>query len=109
MKFLLDNQLPAALAKFLVSRGHDARHVLDIGLDKASDTEVWKYAAANSLTLITKDEDFLQRASQPGAPVQVVWVRLGNCRKPALLAAFESVLPQLETALQACNRVVEIR
>ncbi len=109
MKFLVDNQLPSALAKMLVSRGHEARHVLDVGLDAATDTEIWKYAAANSLVLITKDEDFSQRASQPSASVQVVWVRLGNCRKTALLSAFDSVLSQMQTALEAGNHVVEIR
>ena len=92
MKFLIDNQLPAALARHLISPGHDARHVLDEGLDAASDTEIWKYAAANSLVLITKDEDFCLRGSQPSASVQVVWVRLGNCRKAALLSAFDSVM-----------------
>ena len=61
------------------------------------------------LVLITKDEDFFQRACRPSAQVQIVWVRLGNCRKAALLAAFESVMPQLETALQQGQRVVEIR
>ncbi|MCG3148182.1 MAG: hypothetical protein PCFJNLEI_01625 [Verrucomicrobiae bacterium] len=109
MKFLVDNQLPVALAKRLVTLGHEAQHVLDLGLDKASDTEIWKHAATHSLVLITKDEDFLQRASQPGSPVQIVWVRLGNCRNAILLAAFESVLPQLLTALQAGNHVVELR
>jgi len=109
VKFLVDNQLPKALAKLLASRGHDSRHVLEVGLDAASDSEIWKYAAANSLALITKDEDFFQRACQPGALVQVVWVRIGNCRKPALLATFESVLPSLQAALQAGHRVVEIR
>lgn len=75
MKFLVDNQLPSALAKLLVSRGHDASHVLDLGLDSATDTEIWNYANANSFVLITKDEDFSRRASQPSASVQVVWVR----------------------------------
>jgi predicted nuclease of predicted toxin-antitoxin system len=109
LKFLVDNQLPGALAKYLVSRGHDARHVLDAGLDAASDTEIWGHAAANSFVLVTKDEDFCLRASQPNASVQVVWVRLGNCRKTALLSAFDSLLAQIEAALQAGNRVVEIR
>ena len=109
MKFLVDNQLPVALSKRLAARGHDARHVLDCGLDKASDTEIWKTAAAHSQILITKDEDFLSLASQPDAPVQIVWVRLGNCRNTTLLAVFESILPQLEAALKAGNRVVEIR
>jgi predicted nuclease of predicted toxin-antitoxin system len=109
LKFLIDNQLPAAFAKHLTSLGHDARHVLDAGLDAASDTEIWKHAEANSLVLITKDEDFCLRASQPNASVQVVWVRLGNCRKTALLAVFDSLLAQVEAALKAGDRVVEIR
>jgi predicted nuclease of predicted toxin-antitoxin system len=109
VKFLVDNQLPSALAKMLVSRGHEAIHVLDVRLDTATDTEIWKYAAANSLVLITKDEDFPQRASRSDASVQVVWVRLGNCRKTALLSAFDSVLSQMQAALEAGNRVVEIR
>lgn len=109
MKFLVDNQLPSALAKLLVSRGHEGCHVLDVGLDEASDTEIWKYAAANAFVVVTKDEDFSQRAAQPDASVQVVWVRPGNCRKSTLLSAFDSVLVQMQAALQAGNRVVEIR
>lgn len=109
MKFLVDNQLPSALAKLLVSRGHDASHVLDLGLDSATDTEIWNYANANSFVLITKDEDFSRRASQPSASVQVVWVRRGNCRKAALLSAFDSVFSQLEAALQTGDHLIEIR
>ena len=40
MKFLVDNQLPAALARFLTSRGVECRHVLDAGLADASDAEI---------------------------------------------------------------------
>jgi predicted nuclease of predicted toxin-antitoxin system len=109
VKFLVDNQLPSALAKLLVSRGHEAQHVLDVGLGAASDTEIWKYATANSLILITKDEDFPVRASRPDATAAVVWVRLGNCRKTVLLSAFDSVLSQMLAALEAGNLIVEIR
>jgi hypothetical protein len=31
VKFLSDNQLPAALARWLTAKGHDAVHVVDIG------------------------------------------------------------------------------
>jgi len=93
VKFLVDNQLPAALAKFLASHGQEAIHVLEVGLDAAKDEEVWNHAAKNSIVLITKDEDFSRRASRPEASVQVVWVRLGNCRKAALFSAFGSVPP----------------
>ncbi|MGB2679566.1 MAG: DUF5615 family PIN-like protein [Candidatus Acidiferrum sp.] len=105
----MDNQLPAALAKLLISRGQEAIHVMEVGLDAANDDEIWNHAAKNSMTLITKDEDFSRRASRPDAPVQVVWVRLGNCRKAALFSAFDSVLPQLLAALEGGNKLVEIR
>jgi predicted nuclease of predicted toxin-antitoxin system len=109
VKFLIDNQLPLALAKALASKGHDASHVLELNFESATDTEIWNFAAANSFVLITKDEDFSRRASQPNALVQVVWVRRGNCRKAALLAAFDSVLSQIERALQSGDTLVEIR
>ena len=109
MKFLVDNQLPPALTKFLVSKGCDAAHVLELGLDSATDTDIWKFAKENSFVLITKDEDFARRASQPNANAQVVWVRLGNCRKTTLLSVFDSLLPQLEIALQTGDRLIEIR
>lgn len=109
MKFLVDNQLPPALVTFLFSKGHKASHVLDLRLESATDTKIWNYAEANSFVLITKDEDFSRRASQPNASVQVVWVRRGNCRKAALLSMFDSIFLQLETALLAGDRLIEIR
>ena len=40
MRFLVDNQLPAALVRFLTSRGAECQHVLDIGLAEATDIEI---------------------------------------------------------------------
>jgi predicted nuclease of predicted toxin-antitoxin system len=80
-----------------------------LALDEASDSEIWKFATEKGYVLITKDEDFSQRASLPKATVQVVWVRLGNCRKDVLLAAFDSVISQMHSALESGNRVIEIR
>lgn len=93
----------------MASRGHEARHVLEVGLETASDAEIWNYAARGDFILVTKDEDFPQRASQPRSTVQVVWVRLGNCRTKALLASFDFLWKQVVAALEAGNRVVEIR
>ena len=44
MKLLVDNQLPSALARFLSANGVESQHVLDIGLDAASDQTIWEYA-----------------------------------------------------------------
>ena len=109
MRFLVDNQLPVALARFLAANGSDALHVSDVGLAAAPDTEIWRYAAGNGCILISKDEDFFHRAVRPDAPVQLVWIRLGNCRKPELLAAVERTWQKVCNCLQAGERIVELR
>jgi len=109
VKFLVDNQLPAALARFLASRGAECEHVLDVGLAEASDTEIWNYASRNDCVLISKDEDYLYLANAPGAKARFVWIRFGNCRKKALLAAIESLWPKVVAGLKEGDRVIELR
>jgi predicted nuclease of predicted toxin-antitoxin system len=47
VKFLVDNQLLAALAVYLRKKGMDCEHVLDAGLAEASDADLCEYAAGN--------------------------------------------------------------
>lgn len=108
MRFLVDNQLPASLVRFLVEHGFHAEHVLDLKMDEATDETIWRYASANQMTVISKDEDFAYLATLPNANAQLVWVRLGNCRNADLFEAFEIALPQLEAALKEGIPVVEI-
>jgi predicted nuclease of predicted toxin-antitoxin system len=109
VKFLVDNQLPAALAAYLRRKRIDCEHVLEIGLAEVSDAELCKYATDNERIIISKDEDFLYLANRPKATFQLVWVRLGNCRTAALLELFEQIWPKLEASLTAGERIVEIR
>ena len=110
MKLLVDNQLPLALARFLAAEGFDSQHVQDIGMDTTDDRVIWEYAKTNGMAIVTKDEDFPLMADRQGSiPPQLVWVRLGNCRKAALLQAFTAVLPDLRTLLDEGGSVIEIR
>ncbi|MGE5324714.1 MAG: DUF5615 family PIN-like protein [Actinomycetota bacterium] len=109
MKFIVDNQLPAALSEYLRKRGFESQHVSDIALDRATDREICHYAIANDSIIISKDQDFLYLAGQPQMGIRLIWVRLGNCRTSALLQAFERLLPEIETALNAGDQIVEIR
>ena len=43
MKFVVDAQLPLALARLLREAGCDAFAVREIGLREASDAEIWRY------------------------------------------------------------------
>jgi predicted nuclease of predicted toxin-antitoxin system len=109
VKLLIDNQLPSALARFLKSNGVSADHVRDHGMQAAKDREIWEFARTHGYVLVSKDEDFPQLANRYGSPPQVIWVRLGNCRKAALLDVFRRTLPRLRGLLDAGERVIELR
>ena len=109
MRFLIDAQLPPALAVALKNEGHQAEHVADIGLRHANDSEIWEYALRNRAVLITKDEDFVDRFRRRDAGPALLWLRLGNASRQRLLTWFMPLLPQLLIRLEAGDRFVEVR
>lgn len=108
MRFLVDAQLPPALARWLAAQGHEAEHIGDTGMQAASDAEIWDYALAASAVIVTKDEDFAQRKVLTAAGPAVVWVRLPNTRRADLLAWFETILPEMLVALECGETLVEV-
>ena len=109
MKFLVDHQLPVALARFIVTQGHPAEHVGDLGLKEADDRVIWQCAGTRGLVVVSKDEDFTFLAGVPGRTGKLVWVRIGNCRKRVLLEAFRAQLPRIVSELEAGSQIVELR
>lgn len=108
MRFLVDAQLPVALARWLVARGHEAYHVSDLEMSDASDSVIWNYAIDAHAIVITKDEDFaLRRSFAKRGPV-IVWVRLGNSGTKALLEWFEQGLPGVGIAVQRGETLIEL-
>ena len=108
MRFLVDANLPPALAAWLGSRGHAALHVTEIGNPSRPDAVIWDEALAGGFVLISKDEDFARRRSLTTKGPQVVWIRLGNTRRVALLAHLDGVWLQLEAALERGEPLVEV-
>lgn len=108
MRFLVDAQLPPALARYLASAAHQAEHVYDIGMGEASDSVIWSYAIQNNAVIITKDEDFVIRASINKVGPPVVWVRVGNVGKQALLRWIEPMLPFIIREIEAGEKLVEL-
>ncbi len=109
MNFLIDAQLPPALARLIISLGHEAVHVEEVGILLSTDQAIWNYAVANAQTIITKDEDFrniLLLASAQTTPV--VWVRIGNCANAALVQWFQPLFPQVLEHLQQGEKLVEL-
>lgn len=50
MRFLVDAQLPPALARWLTEQGHHAQHVADIGMMAATDNQIWQWAIEHEAT-----------------------------------------------------------
>jgi predicted nuclease of predicted toxin-antitoxin system len=111
LRFIVDAQLPPALARAIAGEGHDPVHVNDIDLTSASDHAVWAEAAQRHAAIITKDEDFILigRGREETSVPAIVWLRIGNCTKKALLEAFLSVFPWVVEMLEAGEKMIEIR
>ena len=62
MRFLVDAQLPPALAKWIADKGHSASAVRDQGLRNSDDGSIANFAAASHWTVVTKNEDIIERA-----------------------------------------------
>lgn len=86
----MDNQLPAALARWL------------------RDTLIWQRASELSAVIVTKDEDFAQLTILRPDSVAVVWLRVGNCRTAVLLASFERLWPEIIRQLDSGARLIEL-
>lgn len=108
MKFLVDAQLPPALARRIRELGHEAEHVHDIGLGQATDAAIWEYATATSCVLISKDQDFaLMRIWKVDGP-PVIWVRWGNVRRLELLRRLNDAFPRILAAFERGETFIEI-
>ncbi|MCL6709076.1 DUF5615 family PIN-like protein [Pseudomonas sp. R2.Fl] len=108
MRFLVDAQLPPALARWLCDEGHEAEHVSDRDMQAASDSEIWNYALEHGAVIVTKDEDFAQRKALTVAGPAIVWVRLPNVRRHDLLKWFEKALPEIINAFERGDTLIEI-
>lgn len=106
MRFLVDAQLSPALAQWLREAGYEAQAVRDAGLRDADDSEIWRQAHANGQVIITKDEDFAQRAQTGAAGPAIVWLRIGNTSNAALRRWLLPQIAQVVTLLDQNVRVV---
>ena len=108
MKFLIDAQLPPALAAWLTRRGHPADHIIEAKGLGVTDAEIWDLARKDSSIIVTKDRDFAIWARARRQGPQVVWIRLGNASWTNLHAWLEPRWNEIEFHLREGARLVEV-
>ncbi|MEW6740975.1 MAG: DUF5615 family PIN-like protein [Nitrospirota bacterium] len=92
MKFLLDQDVYAATARFLKSLGHDVITAAEIGCSQAADSDLLRIAQEQERIFITRDRDFGNLVFVKGLGAGVIYLRL-------LPSTLQSVHKELETVL----------
>lgn len=90
MRFLVDEQLPPALALWIERQGHEAIHVRDVGLRSATDDAIWRFAIEGGYVIVTNDEDFAERRGRQVGP-SILRLRLGNSTMRGLQIRMEQI------------------
>jgi predicted nuclease of predicted toxin-antitoxin system len=107
VKFLVDAQVPPALAVWLRDHGFEATHVQDLGMLAADDNEIWALALGERYVLVTKDHDFAEWAIKRRPCPQIIWLRFGNLGKGELIDRVAQAWPRVMNALNNAALVVE--
>ncbi|MFN0191411.1 MAG: DUF5615 family PIN-like protein [Aestuariivirga sp.] len=107
--FVVDEQLPPALAEHLRQAGYEAVHVYDQGLGGGLDETVAEAASKRKSILITKDADFVVRSNLEKLKVPVIWVRLGNVTNAILWKRLALKLPEILKEIRDGAKVVEVQ
>ncbi|RRB02096.1 DUF5615 family PIN-like protein [Larkinella rosea] len=76
LRYLIDTNLPYY---FSIWRSDQYIHQRDIN-SKAADTDIWAYAKANNLTIITKDRDYSDRMLLSSTPPRIIHIKTGNMK-----------------------------
>lgn len=109
MKLLLDENLSRRLLPQLASAYPQSSHVALVGLEQASDLEVWEFARANGYVIVTKDDDFSALSALRGYPPRVIKLTLGNCGNDRVLATLLANSEQIsERFADAAVALVEL-
>jgi predicted nuclease of predicted toxin-antitoxin system len=100
IRLLLDENISERLIPVLAERFPGSCHIRQLGLDGASDLQLWELACRDGYVLVTKDEDFLRLSVTLGCPPKVICLKIGNATNAATAAA---LLKQAQTIERFCE------
>ena len=107
MRFLLDQNLSPLLVELLAHLGHDAVHVRQLGMSRAS-AEIMATAREDNRVVVSGDTDFgeLLARTNAASPSLVLFRRQGQRRAAELAALLDANLQAVVADLDAGAVVV---
>lgn len=85
MKLLLDENLSRRLLPFLQHDYPGSSQVVLLGMESASDKEVWQKAREDGYVIVTRDADFQELSLVWGQPPKVIRLKTLNQSRAATL------------------------
>ena len=99
MNFLVDAQ-PRRMTRWLREAGHDATHTLDLPRgNRTTDNEINNLSLREQRTVVTKDEEFVNRFLVTREPFKLLLISTGNIKNNDLEAVFVSQIPGIALTL----------
>lgn len=90
MKFVVDAQLPIRLKSWMISKGFDVVHAIDLpNKEFSTDREISSFADAEQRIVITKDSDFYKSHIIKQEPKRLFFITTGNINNNQLIALLE--------------------
>ena len=107
MRFLVDENLPLSLARWLEERGFGADHTSVLGLNATPDCDIVRHALRLDCVIVTKDSDY-RTITGGGIAPRVVHLRVGNRSSRELITLCAQVWGEVVAALEGGERVVQV-
>ena len=78
MKLLFDQNISFRLIRRIIDLFPESKQVRELGLENATDFEIFEYAKRNDYAIVTFDSDFCDLNIIKGFPPKIIWLRTGN-------------------------------
>lgn len=78
MRLLFDQNMSYRITKILSKSFTESKHVSHVGLENATDMEIWEFARSNDFSIVTFDSDYYDLSIVKGCPPKIIWLRTGN-------------------------------
>ena len=109
MKLLLDENISRRLVPLIQHDYPGSTQVVLLGMESATDAQVWQVAKDQEFVIVTRDADFEELSLVWGQPPKVIWLKTNNQSRHMTLKILLDNRLMIEAALldhrQACVEV----
>jgi predicted nuclease of predicted toxin-antitoxin system len=109
LKLLFDQNISPKIVKQLEDIFPEAKQVRHLGLENASDIQIFEFAKKNGYAVVTFDSDFVDLNIIKGFPPKIVWLKTGNLTTKAISELIRKKQMVIQTFLKSEeNEILEV-